>query len=191
MKRSLIGFTLAALLAGCGDNDNNSDSDDMDDSMMPEPMVYEYQVTIENYTASQPFSPAAVVLHDASTQLWQIGEAASVELEYIAEAGDNTSLVASLTDTPNALGAGMIMPGESEVITVTSTEQMLPHFTTLTMLVNTNDAFTGVNSASIEMLEVDQSLSWYLPVYDAGTESNSESQASIPGPAAGGAGFVR
>jgi hypothetical protein len=57
------------------------------------------------------------------------------------------------------------------------------------MLVNTNDAFTGVNGISIGGLFPGESMTVYALVYDAGTELNSETAASIPGPAGGGEGF--
>jgi hypothetical protein len=57
------------------------------------------------------------------------------------------------------------------------------------MLVNTNDAFSGFNAMDIANLEVGESISLRTGSYDAGTEKNSESMASIPGPAAGGEGY--
>ena len=57
------------------------------------------------------------------------------------------------------------------------------------MLVNTNDAFIGKNSLAINNLEVDESITVYLPVYDAGTEGNNELAGTIPGPADGGEGY--
>lgn len=44
-------------------------------------------------THGQPFSPVAVVI-DESGNLWQVGEVASVDLERMAEGGDNASLLA-------------------------------------------------------------------------------------------------
>jgi hypothetical protein len=58
-----------------------------------------------------------------------------------------------------------------------------------TMLVNTNDAYVGINSANIENLEVGDSRILFANAFDAGTEANSEALADIPGPAAGGEGF--
>jgi len=57
------------------------------------------------------------------------------------------------------------------------------------MLVNTNDAFSGLTGLELSNLEVDQENSWNLNVYDAGTEANNEAAGTIPGPADGGIGF--
>ena len=57
------------------------------------------------------------------------------------------------------------------------------------MLVNTNDAFTGVTAKDISNLAVNESISLLTSSYDSGTEKNSELMATIPGPAAGGEGY--
>ena len=57
------------------------------------------------------------------------------------------------------------------------------------MLVNTNDAFSGLTGVDISTLTVNQEKSWRLNVYDSGTELNNEAVGTIPGPADGGVGF--
>ena len=180
MKQLVLHSAIALTaygLVGCG-------SDDDDD-----PMSYEYEVTVVNATAAQPFSPVSLVLHNNDAQLWKLGEAASTELEQIAEGGDNTALIAALSELSTASGAGLIMPGESETVMLMHTGDPVSLLSAVSMPVNTNDAFAGLNGADISGLEVNQSMSWYLPVYDAGTEYNSEDMMTIPGPAAGGEGF--
>jgi hypothetical protein len=66
---------------------------------------------------------------------------------------------------------------------------MATYFTAATMLVNTNDAFSGLTGIDISTMAVDDKKSWRLNVYDAGTELNSEAMGTIPGPADGGTGF--
>jgi len=162
-------------------------SDDDDDNQ--EPMRYEYQVTVVNATAAQPFSPVALVLHNSDASLWQLGDPASVALEQIAEGGDNSALLASLATLSTASGGGLILPGDSETITLMHSGEPQSLLSAVTMPVNTNDTFAGLNGMDISGLVVNQSASWYLPAYDAGTEYNSEEAMSIPGPAAGGEGF--
>ena len=58
-----------------------------------------------------------------------------------------------------------------------------------TMLVNTNDAITGVSSVPISAMQVGDSVTMRSIAYDAGTEANTEAAAHIPGPAGGGEGF--
>jgi hypothetical protein len=57
------------------------------------------------------------------------------------------------------------------------------------MLVNTNDGFTGVTDMLIGDLRAGESRSFYAQVYDAGTELNTETAATVPGPAVGGEGY--
>jgi hypothetical protein len=66
---------------------------------------------------------------------------------------------------------------------------MATYFTAATMLVNTNDAFSGLTGIDISTMAVDDKKSWRLNVYDAGTELNSEAMGTVPGPADGGTGF--
>ena len=49
------------------------------------------------------------------------------------------------------------------------------------MLVNTNDGFIGLNGVDISELGIDESLVLYARVYDAGTEANTETAATVPG----------
>lgn len=190
-KSKLLSGIVAAsiLLTGCGDND--------DKVVMPEPPApppapapvnYSYDVTVTNLTNAQPMSPVAVMLHTEGG-VWQLGEMASVPLETLAESGDNSALLAESWVLANASGADVIMPGASETISVTLTDTMPTMLSVATMLVNTNDAFSGFNAMDITNLAVGESISVRTGSYDSGTEKNSELMATIPGPAAGGEGF--
>ena len=57
------------------------------------------------------------------------------------------------------------------------------------MLVNTNDAFTALNAWPVGEMSVGDVMTVNAIAYDAGTEADSESAATIPGPAGGGEGF--
>jgi outer membrane lipoprotein SlyB len=57
------------------------------------------------------------------------------------------------------------------------------------MLVNTNDAFSGLDAMPVDGMAVGDVLSIRSIAYDAGTEADSEQAATIPGPAGGGEGF--
>ncbi|MCM2679886.1 spondin domain-containing protein [Echinimonas agarilytica] len=178
----LSSLTLATLLTACG-SDNDNDNND-------EPETADFEVTIVNATAAQPFSPLTIGLHDAETSLWTFGEESSEALEQMAEGGDNSGLLAMLEGAhASASGAGIIMPGLSETVMLSSEVDEPIYFSATTMLVNTNDAFAGVNSADISALAAGESMTWSLHLYDAGTEANSELAGSIPGPADSGEGF--
>lgn len=154
----------------------------------PAPVISSYEVTVHNLTNAQPLSPVAVALHSEGS-LWTIGEAASEELEYLTEGGDNSFLLGLSSLAATASGTGPIGPGSSETISVSIEDNSEALISVVTMLVNTNDAFSGVNAQSLADLAVGDSWNAYGRVYDSGTEANSEAAGTIPGPADGGAGF--
>lgn len=174
-KFAVLALAMSALLAGCDDDDDDK-------------KYYQYEVKVQNLTYGQPVSPAAVAFHESGA-LWQVGEPASDALEVLAESGDNTAFLAQDYITDSASGAGVIMPGMSETVMVKVYDYPAELLTVATMLVNTNDAFSGVSALDVSDLMRDESISLYTRSYDAGTEANSETSASIPGPAAGGEGF--
>jgi len=185
-KIALIGL-VGLMLSACGGSSSSMMEEDM-----PDPMItYSYQVTVTNLTYAQPMSPLALILHNEG-QLWTVGEMASVALENLAESGDNTDVLADAIALSGKSGSGLLLPGMSEVIDVSYTftdVNNAPMMLSLaTMLVNTNDAFTGINALGINNLAIGESISLTTSSYDSGTEKNSELMATIPGPAGGGSG---
>ncbi len=182
-----------SLLVACGGGGGGSSADSpVATPMTPAPVMMSYTVNVNNLTHNQPLSPLAVVMHSEQLQVWEIGMSASVGLETLAESGDPASLLAELPEADvysSQPGSGIIAPGMSEEISLTFEEQAAVRFTVLTMMVNTNDAFAGVQQVDVSGLGVGESMTMNAPTYDAGTESNSETIDSIPGPAAGGEGF--
>lgn len=186
-KTTTLAMTIlaASLLSACG-----SSSDDDDD-------MVSYEVTLTNLTANQPLSPLAIQLHNNAYQAWEVGSVASENLEMLAEGGDNTALLA--VDSANVYsgisGSGAVAPGITQSFTISAdivnAEALNDmQLTLVTMLVNTNDAFAGKTGLDLSGLAMGESMKHYLPVYDAGTEGNSELAGTIPGPADdGGEGF--
>ena len=168
------------VLTGCGHSDDDSDT-----------ALASYEVRVVNPTSNQPFSPVAVVAHTAAVTVWTVGAAASTELEYIAEGGSNAELMASLAteDAAFATGAAPVGPGGNDMITIVTTSAAQTMISVVTMLVNTNDAFSGLRSIDVSGMAVGDSMMFTAMVYDAGTEMNSESAGTMPGPADGGEGF--
>ncbi len=191
MKQLLI-LSSMLLLAACSDNNNN-------DPVMPppppppEPEITNagFEVSIVNLTAAQPLSPIALVIHDEGEQLFAIGESASAGLEVLAESGDNSELLAAVDGAAENSGAAPLGPGASEALSLEldGDDTSGLRLSILTMLVNTNDAFTGINALDISAMAVGQSITLTGRSYDSGTEANTETAASIPGPAGGGEGF--
>ncbi|MBA6349324.1 MULTISPECIES: spondin domain-containing protein [unclassified Colwellia] len=154
-----------------------------------------FTVQLTNLTYSQPFSPAAIILHEPGYHAFIDGEAASLGLEQLAEGGDPTELLAEAlaatqyldaTTTDGATGPRSVGTMSTLVVPLLDVDNLRLSFTT--MLVDTNDAFTGLNAADISNMTVGQSMSFMAPTWDSGTEANTETATTMPGPAAGAAG---
>lgn len=185
-KLSTIVLSTTLLMAAC--SDNNNDTPPVEIPTVVQPIAVNYEVTVTNLTAAQPFSPVAIVLHDVDG-LWTVGEPASPELETLAESGGNTDFLQTTAVLGNANGNQIIPPGDSQTILVSINDRTDTKMTTATMLVNTNDAFVGLDAYDLSALTVGDSITMRLPALDAGTEINDEALGTIPGPADGGEGF--
>ncbi len=60
-----------------------------------------FQVTITNLTSGQPLTPPVLVTHSRETSVFSVGDATSMELQQIAENGNNSPLVGALLADPN------------------------------------------------------------------------------------------
>ncbi|MFY8326952.1 spondin domain-containing protein [Pseudoalteromonas sp. ZZD1] len=189
-KKSALILMLASSLAACGDNDSNDPIEDQEPVVVvePEPVVYEYTITFSNLTAGQPLSPLSVIAFD-DTAPWQFGEPASVGLEMIAESGANEEYLSDENALAAVSAEGGTGPGETTTVTISVDAQDVLNLSFAAMLGNTNDAFTGLSSVDVSTLEVGSSISRTTAAYDAGTEANTETAETVPGPAAGGEGF--
>ena len=145
-----------------------------------------YLVTIENLTAGQPFTPPVVATHNRRTSVWQLGEQASPGIMAVAENGDVPALVSELEANHRINNVsvidedGPVLPGGSVSFELTS-ERDARRLSVASMLICTNDGFTGVDSLRLPSrggvpTEV------YLNGYDAGSELNTESFDDIVPP---------
>ncbi len=154
-----------------------------------------FDVTVTNLTNGQPVSPIAVIAHQSGYSVFTIGSPATVGLETLAEGGDNSMLIADADADANVLATGSggapIGPAASETVTIDVLESDLPGLlvSVSTMLVNTNDAISGLNGVDVSGLAEGDAWTGRAIVYDAGTELNTELAGEIPGPAGGGEGF--
>ncbi len=175
------------ILSGCHSNDNVSSGGNTNDNKRS------YTVSVSNLTGNQPLSPVGLVLDKEGFKAWMTGQTANEALEQLAEGGDASALVSQASALASNLatttGTGAIASGMSQQFTLSATDASSAKLTVFSMLINTNDAFTGVNAVSLDALMVDQELVLDVPAYDAGTELNSEEAGTMPGPADGGEGF--
>ncbi|MGI2172075.1 spondin domain-containing protein [Shewanella sp. MF05960] len=185
LKPSLLAMlATATLLTACGNDDN-----DTVDETPPAPVMQTFTVTVTNLTANQPMSPVILAAHASDAMLWNAGEMASEAIEKMAEGGDTADIAALGVINSSVNGTGLLMPGMSETLTLTLDEADVASISLATMLVNTNDAFTGINSYAIAGMQIDATTAMKFMAYDAGTEANSEAKGTMPGPADGGEGF--
>jgi hypothetical protein len=184
-SKMAIATSLLLVLSACG-SDNDSVDPEVEAPATPD--EYSYSVTVTNLTYAQSLSPLAAMLHGDS-KMWMAGETSSTALEQLAESGDNSELLADASVLASDSGEGVVLPGSASTVEITTTDRSATFFTAATMLVNTNDAFTGLTGIDISTMAIDDVKSWNVNVYDAGTEANSEAAGTIPGPADGGTGF--
>jgi hypothetical protein len=155
----------------------------VDDSV---PTAGSLTVTMTNTSPYQPMTPPVVVLHNApdadnGMRLFRAGQPAIDPIVAIAENGNNAPLVnllGYLTDQGRAsayavgfadpANPGPLLPGmtASVDIDLASDDQVM---SLVSMVVCTNDGFSGVNSHT---LSADESETFMVPIYDAGSETN-------------------
>ena len=191
-RNYVIGLCATAAMQACsGDGDI---ADQPPPVIQPSPTAT-LEVTVTNLTNAQPLSPVAVIAHDDAYAVFVVGDPASAGLEELAEAGDNNALLdeanadAGVLET--ASGVDVIGPAASETVSLEILESELDglRISVSTMLVNTNDAISGVNGVNVSDMDVGDAITMRAIAYDAGTEANNEFGSDIPGPAAGGEGF--
>ena len=111
----------------------------------------------------------------------------------LAEEGDPSSFLdQAVTDTDvivTAENGSVIFPGGSNSVEIKSKRDSDLRISVAAMLVNSNDAYTGMTGTVIGDLAFNESKTFDVPAYDAGTEANSETAATVPGPAGGGEGY--
>jgi spondin N len=158
-----------------------------------------WRVTITNLTppgsgapGSQPLSPPLFVVHSGQADVWSVGEIASHGVAAIAEDANNAVLESALPQMRDVktvfTGAGGPIPSGATRSFTVETSGRFSRLSVVTMLVNTNDAFTGLDSLRLGSRGDRPSLE--PMAYDAGSERNNELKSHIPGPCCGNA-FVR
>jgi hypothetical protein len=188
---SLSAFALAA----CDNDDSDPVAAPTPPPPPPPPEMASFDVTVTNLTNAQPLSPVAVIAHTDGYSVFTIGAPATAGLETLAEGGDNSMLIMEAEADANVFaansGAAPIGPAGSEIVTIDVLESDVPNlqFSVSTMLVNTNDAISGLNGVDVSALAEGDTWTGRAIVYDAGTEADTEAVGTIPGPADGGEGF--
>ncbi len=179
MRSSYIPYTLGVIaipliLSACGGDNSEATTE-----------TAEYRITILNISHNQPLSPPAIIMHDSGYRAWSIGNAASAGLERLAESGSPSAFIEEASGEISASTASEspIPPGDSATVEISTDQNDELELTVVSMPVNTNDGFSGITGLIIGLLALGDTREMVLPIYDAGTEFNSETSDTIPGPA--------
>lgn len=146
-----------------------------------------YEITVTNITKGISFTPILAASHSKSISYFTLGEPASNDLATIAESGDiaplQTTLDASDAVLSTASTAGLLEPGTSVTFQLDGRFRF-NQLSFAAMLLPTNDSFVALNGAALPRKG---SITYLANAYDAGSETNDELCASIPGPTCEGA----
>lgn len=198
MRMNSSHWALASvLLAGCGDAAALT-GNDVRNSTNPSIALQQerlYDVTIVNLTTGQPFSPGVVVTHTADADVYEVGQEASSGVKTIAEAGDPNPAATDLQGKPGIDHVMAFLKGiapmntpvrayppntpNSVTIRVTASPGV-DRLSVVTMLICTNDAFTGVDAVALPMDF--SAVAYTTGAYDARAEVNNERSEFIVDP---------
>lgn len=183
----IVLSVLGALNRACSDElMTDSDVANMNDSPLlrvaPAAGAAEhtYEVTIENLTTAQPVSPGIIVTHTKKTNLFEVGEATSEGIRYIAEMGNPPVAVSELNANSEAYDivptGSPVGPGGTHTVEVEGRTNA-DRLSLAVMLVCTNDGFTGLES--IKLPGGFDAQTFEVEAYDAGTEANDETAETV------------
>jgi len=148
-----------------------------------------YKITVTNITKGISFTPFLAATHNRHESFFSVGESVSDEVSRVAEGGDISALNDQLTDSANvhstASTGALLMPGESVELMIDSSRKF-KRLSLISMLLPTNDTVVALQGVR---LPKHGKVTYLVDAYDAGTETNDEFCANIPGPHCGGAPF--
>jgi hypothetical protein len=154
----------------------------------PRPLAT-YRVTIQNLTTGQPLSPPVAATHRGGIRMFRIALLASPELEAIAEDGNEGPMFALFNGSDRVTQAvdvgrpltpsGKVVGDFTDSVTFEITARLGDRLSLATMLICTNDGFTGLDRAG---LPHSGSVVYYTNGYDAGTEDNTERSVDLVDP---------
>jgi hypothetical protein len=156
--------------------------------------VATYRVTFINLTDSQPLTPPVAATHSSKFHVFQFRHEARYGVQEIAENGDNAPLLTFLGRRSRVFdaaqgGDGPLVPDETpggamfpgHVAFEITARGDARHLSLVSMLVCTNDGFTGVDSLRLPT-SVGDRVAYDAIGYDARTEENTQDLADIVPP---------
>lgn len=131
------------------------------------------EVTIQNITGGNTFGEVVVSAHNDDIYLFREGQEASFELSSLSEFGQAVQFVYRVFVDQKGVAefdSSLTRPGMSNTLTLDTMDY--PYLSIGSMILPTNDGFTGLDSWPIPNVSGTYSLA--LNSYDAGTELNTE-----------------
>ena len=174
---TIVGMTSILLVPGLAKSDDDNT----------------YKVTITNLTPGQAFTPPVLLTHSTKTGIFTLGEAASSEIQAIAENGNNMPLLTALAgdvDVHDVVeGMAPLVPAnnpggtafESTATFMITTDGKAKFLSFASMLICTNDGFTGLDTIRLPK----KKMTVLSVAYDARTEMNTEDFADMVPPCQG------
>ena len=160
-------------------------------------MAQDLSITVTNLTQGLHFTPLLTSAHTADNHIFMVGNAATSELQAMAEGGDISGLVSMLSNADannneNPAG-GFLAPGMSTTYMLNNDSTNM-YLSMTAMILPSNDGFVGLDSWKIPTEAGTYTI--MLNAYDAGTEANNEiingggapGVLGIPGAPSGGSG---
>jgi hypothetical protein len=187
-KLALLIGTAGAL--ACSDTDNVVDPVELDDTAdlhrSSSRATHQYEVTITNLTTGQPLSPGVVFTHTRRNSF--LRGKASEGLRLIAENGDPSMAAMELSD---ARGVADVVatdapihrvggPGPATLATTVSARANARYLSLAVMLICTNDGIAALRR--VRLPRGSKPRTYYARAYDAGTELNEETSATVVDP---------
>jgi spondin N len=163
----------------------------------------DYRVEITNATYRIDFTPRIVIAH-VPVSFFAAGDnlndttgglldgQVNNALTEIAEAGNLDPMTAILDQASIAnfvsytVGSDLLAAGQKQTVELLDVDDTMSHISLFSMMLPTNDGFIALNNMPLPQ---SGSVRYSLNGYDAGTETNTESCADIPGPLCGGTGL--
>jgi len=166
--------------------------------LAPSAMAREFKVKIVNLTDGQPLTPPVIATHRGRHEVFEVGQPASVGVREIAENGNSAPLLAQLAADPfdrvtdfEESSAGPLVPEGTpgsamfdDRVTLRIRGRAHDRLSWVSMLICTNDGFTGVDSLRLPQDLGDRTRA-RTNGYDSHTEVNTEDYADIVPPCQG------
>jgi len=138
-------------------------------------MAQDLSITVTNLTQGLHFTPIITSAHSNDNHIFMVGGTATAELQAMAEGGDISGLVSTLSNadanTSENPAAGLLAPGLSTTYSLTN-DSTNTHLSLAAMVLPSNDGFVGLDSWEIPTEAGTYTIN--LNAYDAGTEANNE-----------------